>query len=277
MELQKILEAQLSGLRAWITDRNEAFAHDGDLHLGPSSSPLSIYSRVKGARSALLGECEKLSRLRAGSLQGSVELYWLSKAMDASLEVVWASLDVAELSKRQALCDEVANRFAALIPPSMFGSFEKALASPGALAVSVAEAQGQNAQLAFTLQQIQDKETEFAKTSLNADIASANMDAAGTLAEFEWSVLAGPPPYPSLSHGDGNKHATSGTGYAGVQEARRRFETLKAQGDMLESNLAEVKSALSKGIDLLERNGRREDASRILAECRRLCAGVLDT
>ena len=276
-ELQKVLEDQLSALRGWISDRNEAFASDGELHLGPSSSPLSIYSRVKGARTALLGECEKLSRLRSGSLQGSVELYWLSKAMDSSLEVFWASLDVAELAKRENLCDEVANRFASLIPPSMFRSFEKALESPGALAVAVAEAQGHNAELAMRLRELQDQETQEEQSRLSADIASSNMEAAGTLAEFEWGVLSRPPPYPSMGGGDGSPLTPSTRGFAQVNEARLRYDELRAQGNALEADLSKVKIALSRGIDLLERLGPHLEAERLLSECKKVCVGALDT
>ena len=232
---------------------------------------------MKGARTALLGECEKLSRLRAGSLQGSVELYWLSKAMDSSLEVLWASLDVAELEKRESLCEEVANRFASLIPPSMFRSFEKALESPGALAVAVAEAQGHNAELAVRLRELQDQETQEEHSLLCADIASANMEALGTLAEFEWSVLSRPPPYPSMAAGGSSPLSPSTRGFAAVNEARLRYDELRAQGNALESDITQVKHALSRGIDLLERLGPHLEAERLLSECKKVCAGALVT
>jgi hypothetical protein len=263
----------LSELRAWIAARNDEVVQDGELHLGPENSPLSIYSRVKGARTALMGECEKLSRLRGASLQGSVELYWLSKWMDARLEHLWAAMDLEELRRREEVCDHVARRFAALIPPSVFASFGKAVESPGAVAVAVAEAQGHNAELVTQLRTCEEEFLAASEVLVRAEVGEANIEAAGTLAEFEWAVLAAPPPFPSLPRAE--QDARGGRGFTALEQARAVHAQLVARGDELEAQLARVKDDVARSIDVLERTGSSPEALRALAACKDALSGAL--
>lgn len=269
----------MSGLRGWLAARNEELASDGDLHLGPESSPLSIYSRVKGARAALLGESQKLSRLRASSLQGCVDLYWLAKWMDARLEAFWARLDAEEIRRREELCAHVGRRFLSLVPPSMIAGYERASESPGALAVALAEEQGRNVELAGRAAELAALMEREASETIRLEVASCNMEAAGTLAEFEWNVLSAGALPPPLARDEMARHDSDGApgGFPALEAARRRALDLGRLASELEGDVGLVKQALQRGIDLLERQGATPEARRLLEECTELCAARLGT
>lgn len=267
----------MSGLRAWLAARNEELASDGELHLGPESSPLSIYSRVKGARAALLGESQKLSRLRASSLQGCVELYWLAKWMDARLEAFWSRLDAEEIRRREELCAQVGQRFLSLVPPSAIAGYERASESPGALAVALAEEQGRNLDLASRAAELAAAMEREAGENLRHEVASCNMEAAGTLAEFEWNVLASAALPVPLARDEWARHdeGTASGGFPALEAARRGALDLARLASEIEGDVGLVKQALRRGIDLLERQGACPEARRLLAEGAHLCAARL--
>jgi hypothetical protein len=272
--LQKSLEAQLSALRAWIASHSEAHTGPNAPHRSADGRPLSIDSRVKGARSALLSECEKSARLRAANLQGNVELYWVSKAMEASVQAMWAALDLEEVRRREEICGHVAERFASLVPPSMFQSFEQACQSPGALAVAVTEAQGRNTDFARRLRELDERLVDDEEESSRIDIGEVNIEAAGTLAEFEWSVLAGGMPFPGFPKGE---FASGMRGVTEIHELRIRCEEIAQVGAALEAQVAQVKATLAQSIDLLERVGASPQSKRLLAECKKACVRSLES
>ena len=243
---------------------------DGNAHLAPPQSPLSIYSRVKAACHALQSECEKLDRMRQANLQGSVELYWLAKSMSLDTEEMWRILELNELKERERLLAEVASKFMSLLPRTVVAAFAQNHKSPGQLAVALSEAQGRNADSVLRSIEVEVQIEKSRARLQTSDAALANAESLYHLTAFETQLL-------NSEKGGTVRPQTQRTtfplgGFPYLQSLQKSFAENTQKAEEIEDDCGRLKQLLARAIDLGERNPGCFEEQSLYGQCKDITA-----
>ena len=266
------MEKKLFDLRNWLAQSETKSG--GTLEMTRTgAAPMSVSDRIQGARQALQSRQVNHQKRRTDDFKGSVELYWLSKWMDAQLNLMWAKLEDWELTRRLELHRWLLKKFMQILPEHVAQSYRKSLASPGQLALNYTESRSFSSQLTKHLVELFETERISQSELENIMVAQENLTAAGTLSEAELVFL-----YEMLK---ARRSSVEGTetlsqraknlDLAHFYESREQCELLHEESASLHQSLEQVKHQIKHAIDLAEIKGSTSEALRLFQSTKEIC------
>jgi hypothetical protein len=273
--LSILLQGKLSELRSWIAQNETSRNATTAVELQKSGSRMSMADRVVGARNALRSRQLNHQKQRQEDLKGSIELYWLSKWIDAQLQLMWTKLEDWEIERRLELHRWLMKKFMQILPQSVSDSYQKSLSSPGQLALDYTDSRSLSIQLSKALVDRIEGErlTEEELSKLN--IAQENLTAAGTLSETELVFLYDlykKKQDPSLfSQAKLRSQLANLVDFATLEQKKVQEEVLAEGCGALRETLESVKQMVRNSVDAVQVKGLTPQTLSQFQECLKIC------